>query len=116
MLQALKDFPMIDAYTCARSALLASLLAISAYPTHAENAPAPKAAVMTASAATGAASRVVATPGKVTPVVPKGSTAGGVVMKNGENQYPTGQLPIPPKPKKEGLEAAGAVKAKAAQP
>lgn len=36
--------------------------------------------------------------------------------RGGENAYPTGGILIPPKPKKEGLEAAGAVKAKAAQP
>lgn len=41
---------------------------------------------------------------------------GGVIGKAGDNQYPTGAPVIPPKPKKEGLEAAGAIKAKAAQP
>lgn len=42
--------------------------------------------------------------------------AGAVIAKPGDNQYPTGAPIIPPKPKKEGLEAAGAIKAKAAQP
>lgn len=51
-------------------------------------------------------------PGKVIPKVTTGTIAG----KGGENQYPAGTIPLPPKPKKEGLEAAGAVKAKAAQP
>lgn len=48
--------------------------------------------------------------GKVT------AQTGGVIAKPGDNQYPTGAPIIPPKPKKEGLEAAGAVKAKAVQP
>lgn len=42
--------------------------------------------------------------------------AGAVIAKPGDNQYPSGSPIIPPKPKKEGLEAAGAIKAKAAQP
>jgi hypothetical protein len=41
-------------------------------------------------------------------------TAGGVTGKGGERQYPSSTIPIPPKPKKEGLEAAEAIKAKAA--
>lgn len=52
------------------------------------------------------------TTGKVEPKVTTGTIAG----KGDENQFPTGTIPIPPKPKKEGLEAAGAVKAKTAQP
>lgn len=52
------------------------------------------------------------TTGKVTPKVTTGAIAG----KGDENQYPSGSIPVPPKPKKEGLEAAGAIKAKAAQP
>lgn len=56
----------------------------------------------------------VATTGKVVPKVT--TTTGTIAGKGGENQYPTGTIPVPPKPKKEGLEAAGAVKAKAAQP
>lgn len=50
-------------------------------------------------------------------VVKKGATtAGGLSTAGGEKSLPAGGLIIPPKPKKEGLEAAGAVKAKAAQP
>lgn len=66
-----------------------------------------------------ASSAVVKVNPKVAPgkTVPKVTTSTGTVAgKGGENQYPTGTIPIPPKPKKEGLEAAGAVKAKAAQP
>ncbi|HEX5356055.1 MAG TPA: hypothetical protein VFW93_07545 [Aquabacterium sp.] len=66
-----------------------------------------------------AASAVTKTNPKVTPgkVVPKVTTATGAIeVKGGDNQYPTGTIPVPPKPKKEGLEAAGAIKAKAAQP
>lgn len=44
------------------------------------------------------------------------ATTGTVVGKGGEREYPSGSIPTPPKPKKEGLEAAGAIKAKAAQP
>lgn len=51
--------------------------------------------------------------GKVVVKVP--ATAGGVVSKGGEREYPSGNIPIPPKPKKEVLET-GAIKAKAAQP
>ncbi|MBI5925477.1 MAG: hypothetical protein HY836_07730 [Aquabacterium sp.] len=53
------------------------------------------------------------------PIPPKPKKEGAAVQLSGQgggNQYPTGTLPIPPKPKKEGLEAAGAIKAKAAQP
>jgi hypothetical protein len=43
------------------------------------------------------------------------TTAGAMSGKNGNNQYP-GTAPIPlPKPKKDALEAAGALKSKAAQ-
>ena len=52
------------------------------------------------------------TPGKVVPKVTTGTIAG----KGGENQYPSGTIPLPPKPKKEGLDAAAATKVKAAQP
>lgn len=44
------------------------------------------------------------------------TTTGAVAGKAGDNQYPSGTPIVPPKPKKEGLEAAGAIKAKAAQP
>jgi hypothetical protein len=54
----------------------------------------------------------VVTTGKGTSKVTTGTIAG----KGDENQYPAGSIPVPPKPKKEGLEAAGAIKAKAAQP
>ncbi len=40
--------------------------------------------------------------------------AGTVIGKSGDNQYPTGAPIMPPKPKKDALEAAGALKAKAA--
>lgn len=66
-------------------------------------------------AASGAVVKVnpkVITSGKVTPKATTGTVAG----KGDENQFPSGTIPVPPKPKKEGLEAAGAVKAKAAQP
>lgn len=53
-------------------------------------------------------------PGKVVPKV--ATSTGAIAGKGGDNQYPAGTIPLPPKPKKEGLEAAGAVKAKAAQP
>lgn len=50
-------------------------------------------------------------------VVKKGTTAAaGVSVAGGEKSLPAGGLIVPPKPKKEGLEAAGAVKAKVAQP
>lgn len=50
-------------------------------------------------------------------IAKKGTTAaGGISANGGERSIPVGGLIIPPKPKKEGLEAAGAVKAKAAQP
>lgn len=68
-----------------------------------------------ASAAVNKAVIVKPAVGKV--VVKTPATAGGVTAKGDDNQYPTGSMPIPPKPKKEGLEAAGAaVKAKAVQP
>ena len=66
-----------------------------------------------------ASSAVVKASTKVTTgkVVPKVTTATGAIAGKGdENQFPAGTIPIPPKPKKEGLEAAGALKAKAAQP
>lgn len=44
------------------------------------------------------------------------TTTGSIAGKAGDNQYPSGTPIVPPKPKKEGLEAAGAIKAKAAQP
>lgn len=70
---------------------------------------------ITSQAASAVVSKTAVKPvaGKVvkTPV-----TVGGVAAKGDENQYPTGSMPIPPKPKKEGLEAAGALKAKTAQP
>lgn len=44
------------------------------------------------------------------------TAAGGLSVAGGEKSLPAGGLVVPPKPKKEGLEAAGAVKAKAAQP
>lgn len=69
-------------------------------------------ATVAASAAVVKANPKVVTTGKVTPKVTTGTIAG----KGGENQYPSGTIPVPPKPKKEGLEAAGAIKAKAAQP
>lgn len=47
-------------------------------------------------------------------VVP--TATGTIAVKGGDRQYPAGTIPIPPKPKKEELEAAGAIKAKAAQP
>lgn len=68
-----------------------------------------------ATAASGTVLKVnpkVVTTGKVTSKVTTGTIAG----KGGENQFPAGTIPVPPKPKKEGLEAAGAIKAKAAQP
>lgn len=51
------------------------------------------------------------------PIPPKPKKEGVAVQLSGQgggNQYPTGTLPIPPKPKKDALEAAGALKAKAA--
>lgn len=53
-------------------------------------------------------------PGKVVPKVVAG--AGAISGKGDENQFPSGTIPIPPKPKKEGLDAAAATKVKAAQP
>ncbi len=88
-----------------------AVLALTMGSAQAETTPAVKAAA--SATAVGAASRVA--PGKVVPkvvVAPKGT----VTSKGDENQYPSGTIPIPPKPKKEGLEAAGAIKAKAAQP
>ncbi|TAK85315.1 MAG: hypothetical protein EPO09_20230 [Aquabacterium sp.] len=61
-----------------------------------------------------AASAVVLKPGVATNK--PATTAGSVVGRAGDNQYPSGTPVVPPKPKKEGLEAAGAIKAKAAQP
>ena len=72
--------------------------------TFAEKVSTPKAAIVSASAA----SRIEVAPSKVTPKTPVAATTGGVVSKGGENQYPTGQLPIPPKPKKDGPEEVGA--------
>lgn len=86
-------------------------LALTAAAAHAETTPVVKSAA--SAPVIGAASRVA--PGKVVPkvvVAPKGT----ITSKGDENQYPSGTIPIPPKPKKEGLEAAGAIKAKAAQP
>jgi len=42
------------------------------------------------------------------------ATAGSISVKGGEREFPAGTIPIPPKPKKDALEAAGALKAKAA--
>lgn len=88
-----------------------AILAVTMGSAQADTTPAVKAAASATVA--GAASRVA--PGAVVPkvvVAPKGT----VTSKGDENQYPSGTIPIPPKPKKEGLEAAGAIKAKAAQP
>lgn len=52
--------------------------------------------------------------GKVAPKTV--GTTGAMINKAGDSSIPSGSIPIPPKPKKEGLEAAGAIKAKAAQP
>jgi len=53
-------------------------------------------------------------------VVPKVTTAtGALAVKGDENQFPSGTIPIPPKPKKDGAEAAAAaaaLKAQAVQP
>lgn len=62
----------------------------------------------------GAASAAVLKPNVATTKTT--ATAGAVVGRAGDNQYPSGTPVVPPKPKKEGLEAAGAIKAKAAQP
>lgn len=85
-------------------------LALAMGVAHAETTPVVKAAASAAvmDAASKAAPRTVVP--KVV-VAPKGT----ITSKGGENQYPSGTIPIPPKPKKEGLEA-GAIKAKAAQP
>lgn len=72
--------------------------------------------VEVAQAASAAAVKVApkVAPGKV---VPKVTTAtGSIAGKGGENQYPSGTIPLPPKPKKEGLDAAAATKIKAVQP
>lgn len=76
------------------------------------------AAEVVSPAASATVSRTIVKPtvGKV--VVKTPATVGGVTAVGGENQYPTGSIPIPPKPKKEGLEGA-AIKVqagKAAQP
>jgi hypothetical protein len=73
------------------------------------------AAEVASQAASAVVSKSVVKP-TVGKVVKAPVTVGGVAAKGDENQYPTGSMPIPPKPKKEGLEAAGALKAKAAQP
>lgn len=58
------------------------------------------------------------TAGEVVTPAPKKDVAvpaGGVVLKNGgEKQYPSGVIVVPPRPKKEGLEAVK--KAKVVQP
>jgi len=86
-------------------------LALAMGVAQAETTPVVKAAASAAvvEAASKAAPRTVVP--KVV-AVPKGS----ITSKGDDNQYPSGTIPIPPKPKKEGLEAAGAIKAKAAQP
>lgn len=62
-----------------------------------------------------AASAVIKTPaGKVVPKTV--GTAGATINKGGDSSIPSGTIPIPPKPKKEGLDAAAATKIKAAQP
>lgn len=53
--------------------------------------------------------------GKV-PTKPVATNGTAITGKAGDSSIPSGSIPIPPKPKKEGLEAAGAIKAKAAQP
>jgi hypothetical protein len=65
-----------------------------------------------ASGVVGKTNPKVATTGKIAPKV----TTGAIASKGDENQFPSGSIPVPPKPKKEGLEAAGALKAKTAQP
>lgn len=72
----------------------------------------PEPAAVAASGTVVKSNPKVVTTGKVTPKVTTGTIAG----KGDENQFPAGSIPVPPKPKKEGLEAAGAIKAKAAQP
>jgi hypothetical protein len=73
----------------------------------------PKAIAAKIDSATASASGIQVKPGKL----PAGSktTAGAVIGKSGDNQYP-GTAPGPiPKPRKDALEAIGAAKAKAAQ-
>ncbi len=80
-------------------------------------ADAPAAAASTVVRASDAVNKINV--GGVKPPVATGKVTaqtGAVIAKPGDNQYPSGAPVIPPKPKKEGLEAAGAVKAKAAQP
>lgn len=60
-----------------------------------------------ASAAIG--KKVEIKPAGATGAVKVPATAGGIAAKGGGNEYPSGTSPIPPKPKKEGLEAVSGV-------
>lgn len=92
--------------------LTASLSAITL--AHAADAVVAKPAA-SATLAASAVKATIAPAGKVpTKTVPVAT--GAVIGKGGDSSIPAGSVPIPPKPKKEGLEAAGAIKAKAAQP
>ena len=76
------------------------------------------AAEVASPAASAAVSKTAVKPAVGKVVVKTPATAAAVTARD-DNQYPTGSIPIPPKPKKDGPEAAAAaaaVKAKAAQP
>jgi hypothetical protein len=96
-----------------QSLISVSLGVVTLLATTASQAESPKVAAAKIEGAAAAASGLQIKPGKV----PEGAktTAAGAIGKTGDNQYP-GTSPLPlPKPRKDALEAAGALKSKAAQ-
>jgi len=95
-----------------RSSVALSVVVTSAWSGASLAAGEPAIQQAASGAVTKSAERVSAG-GQVTKKIVVPATAGGVTAKGGEKEYPAGTMPIPPKPKKEALEAAGALKAKA---
>lgn len=90
---------------CMKLVLMASVLMAGA----AHAATTPEVVQAASGVATKAPTRVNTGTGKAVPKVT--GTAGTITSKGDDSQYPSGTIPVPPKPKKEGLEQTPAIKA-----